>query len=126
MSDGKSCPVCEKPMTSKVVQDVEIDVCQDCNGVWLDGGELKRLSGLDAQAGRIMTCSNCNSVMQTKTVTNVEIDICPKCDGIWLDQGELEKIAGVDPKTGKLTEWGVVLNILNEGGHIKIKTDKKE
>lgn len=118
MSDEKPCPVCGKPLSSKTVQEVEINFCQDCRGVWLDEGKLKRLSGMDAQAGRIMKCSNCSAAMQTKTVSEVEIDICPKCSGIWLDSGELEKIAGVDPETGKLTEWGVILKMLNEGDQI--------
>jgi Zn-finger nucleic acid-binding protein len=126
MSDEKPCPVCGKPLTSKTVQEVEIELCQDCHGVWLDEGKLKRLSGLDAQIGRVMKCSNCSTAMQTKTVTDVEIDICPKCSGIWLDSGELEKIAGIDPETGELTEWGVVLSLLNEGDMLKDVSDEKK
>ena len=30
-------------MELEYAEDVEIDVCPDCHGAWLDGGELERL-----------------------------------------------------------------------------------
>ncbi|RJE90845.1 hypothetical protein D3P07_01780 [Paenibacillus sp. 1011MAR3C5] len=38
------CPVCDDVRMREVVKDdVEIDVCPECKGVWLDRGELEKL-----------------------------------------------------------------------------------
>ncbi len=37
------CPRCGGLMDLEYAEDVEIDVCLNCNGAWLDGGELERL-----------------------------------------------------------------------------------
>ncbi len=37
------CPLCNVPMREVERRGVRIDVCPECRGVWLDGGELDRL-----------------------------------------------------------------------------------
>jgi Zn-finger nucleic acid-binding protein len=37
------CPRCGGLMDLEYAEDVEIDVCLDCHGAWLDYGELERL-----------------------------------------------------------------------------------
>lgn len=37
------CPLCNVPMRDVNRRGVEIDVCPECRGVWLDGGELDKL-----------------------------------------------------------------------------------
>lgn len=37
------CPRCSGLMDIEKADDVEVDVCLDCRGVWLDSGELKDL-----------------------------------------------------------------------------------
>jgi Zn-finger nucleic acid-binding protein len=37
------CPECEIAMESKAYEDVLIDVCPSCRGVWLDRGELQKI-----------------------------------------------------------------------------------
>ena len=41
----RSCPACKVPMTKFKYSgtDVEVDLCEQCRGVWLDLGELGRL-----------------------------------------------------------------------------------
>ncbi|MBI1237825.1 MAG: hypothetical protein GC199_00625 [Alphaproteobacteria bacterium] len=39
------CPNCNGSMTSVERQDVQIDMCPSCRGVWLDRGELEKLLG---------------------------------------------------------------------------------
>jgi Zn-finger nucleic acid-binding protein len=95
------CIICDADMLLRYVKGVEIDYCTHCGGVWLDGGELEKLSGLDPSAGRTLACSNCHTLMSTKTVNKVEIDFCPGCGGVWLDRGELEKLSYHDPNTGQ-------------------------
>ena len=38
-----SCPECEMPMKVTTYDDVLIDVCPSCRGVWLDRGELQKI-----------------------------------------------------------------------------------
>jgi Zn-finger nucleic acid-binding protein len=88
-------------MTPKKVNDIEIDYCDQCRGVWLNGGELESLTGLNPKSSRIMVCSDCEAPMGLKRIRDVEIDFCPECDAVWLDAGELEKLSGIDPETGE-------------------------
>lgn len=39
-----ACPRCKGAMGEVALLDVPIDVCGDCSGVWLDGGEYESLS----------------------------------------------------------------------------------
>lgn len=38
-----NCPVCAIPLTMSTRQNVEIDYCPQCRGVWLDRGELDKI-----------------------------------------------------------------------------------
>ncbi|MGA1819464.1 MAG: zf-TFIIB domain-containing protein [Thermoplasmatota archaeon] len=37
------CPVCDKKMVTKEVYDVYVDLCEDCNGIWMDAGETEKV-----------------------------------------------------------------------------------
>ena len=37
------CPLCHIPLQMSVRQEVEIDYCPQCRGVWLDRGELDKI-----------------------------------------------------------------------------------
>ncbi|MFZ5823653.1 MAG: zf-TFIIB domain-containing protein, partial [Bacillota bacterium] len=37
------CPMCNVAMREVDRRGVRIDVCPECRGVWLDGGELEKL-----------------------------------------------------------------------------------
>ena len=43
------CPVCAVPLTMSERQNVEIDYCPQCRGVWLDRGELEKLMSLERE-----------------------------------------------------------------------------
>nr|CBH37461.1 hypothetical membrane protein, PAS fold family [uncultured archaeon] len=45
------CPRCGGVMGLEYAENVEIDVCPDCHGAWLDYGELERLKELTEAAG---------------------------------------------------------------------------
>jgi len=89
-------------MIYKDLKNVEIDVCPGCGGTWLDGGELKEITGFDIAAGRLLTCYKCDITLQTKMLRGVEIDICPQCSSIWLDGGELKQLSGLDFGAGRI------------------------
>ncbi len=44
-----NCPVCDARLRPIEKHNVEIDICPDCKGVWLDRGELERI--IEAVAG---------------------------------------------------------------------------
>ncbi len=43
------CPVCKVDMERKLLKfsQVEIDMCPNCNGIFLDKGELEEITGFD-------------------------------------------------------------------------------
>lgn len=42
------CPKCDGTLVEISFEDVQIDRCNKCQGVWLDAGELERLTGQEA------------------------------------------------------------------------------
>lgn len=101
------CPVCSEPMITLELEDVEIDYCQGCEGIWLDAGELELLLGGSEQAQNFVKsftkasestekkrrCPICLKKMEKVFAgEDVLIDRCRKGDGLWLDGGELRQI----------------------------------
>ena len=103
------CPVCENPMVVLELDQIEIDHCLHCGGIWLDAGELELLLDTDEDRERLKSflieddsvkekkypCPICNKKM-TKVFVGEEkkilIDKCIKNHGLWLDKGELEDV----------------------------------
>jgi Zn-finger nucleic acid-binding protein len=107
------CPVDKIPAIVVEYNDIELDYCTQCRGVWFDTGELELLlasaglGGHEAFLESVLSsaaadvgekkrrCPICNLKMkkayidrQDKTV----VDICPDGHGIWFDGGELERL----------------------------------
>ncbi len=97
-------------MITLELEDVEIDYCTDCGGIWLDAGELELLLDapekakdlldsfrIDSECNeRIRKCPICDKKMQKVIVgpskPAVLIDKCRRGDGLWFDRGELHDI----------------------------------
>ena len=97
-------------MITLELEDVEIDYCTDCGGIWLDAGELELLLGepqkakqllrsfkIESQSDeRIRPCPTCDKKMQKIKVGSsapvLLIDKCRRGDGLWFDRGELHDI----------------------------------
>jgi hypothetical protein len=45
------CPRCGGELKEQHVEDVKIDECRDCHGVWLDPGELDQLRRVNKARG---------------------------------------------------------------------------
>ena len=92
---------------------VEIDHCLECEGIWLDSGELEILlegtEGKDAllksfhpardNKERLRKCPICLKPMRKIFVVEnqkVVIDQCSKLHGLWFDRGELEQVFSLD------------------------------
>jgi len=104
------CPVCKNAMITLELEDVEIDYCTDCGGIWLDAGELEMLLDDRQHAEKLLKsfkidanstekprkCPICLKKMQKIIVGQAEpillIDRCRKGDGLWFDKGELQDI----------------------------------
>jgi Zn-finger nucleic acid-binding protein len=99
-------------MITLELEEVEIDYCTDCNGIWLDAGELELLLGEPEKARQLLdsfkvdfncsekprNCPICDKKMQKTIVGSSEpvllIDKCGRGDGLWFDRGELKDIIG--------------------------------
>jgi Zn-finger nucleic acid-binding protein len=44
-----TCPRCSNELRAQRREGVEIDVCRQCGGIWLDRGELDRLTQAENQ-----------------------------------------------------------------------------
>ncbi|MHC4579824.1 MAG: zf-TFIIB domain-containing protein [Planctomycetota bacterium] len=104
------CPVCKNAMITLELEDVEIDHCLDCGGIWLDAGELELLLD-EPEKARVLLgsfrvdsrsqeakrkCPICDKKMQKVIVGDSQpsllIDKCRRGDGLWFDEGELHDI----------------------------------
>ncbi len=121
------CPVCREPMIVLELDEVEIDHCISCRGIWLDAGELELLLGDSAEKDNLLSsfeedkhtkekgrkCPICLKRMVKvlcRADTNVLIDKCRRNDGLWFDEGELEDII----KTGGFDKDNKVLGLLED------------
>jgi hypothetical protein len=50
-ASASKCPRCGGDLKEQHVDDVKIDECQDCHGVWLDPGELEQLRRVNRARG---------------------------------------------------------------------------
>lgn len=122
------CPVCENAMITLELCEVEIDYCTDCQGIWLDSGELEILLGdmgrgksllesfatVEKHSEVLKGCPICDKKMQKVSVgvgpLPVLIDKCKRGDGIWFDKHELLDIL----KSATLDKDNKILGLLSE------------
>ena len=103
------CPHCKSLMVVLELNQVEIDYCPECSGIWLDTGEMELLledpekKNLLLVAFRIEThstekrlrCPICRRKMQKALAgldSDILIDKCQRDHGLWFDRGELQQI----------------------------------
>jgi len=121
------CPVCKEAMVVLELDEVEIDHCLECGGIWLDQGELelllesseekdKLLASFkeDKESGEeLLKCPICLKKMK-KILSNGEkkilIDSCKNNDGLWFDKGELYQMI----ESVSLDKNNRILNLLRE------------
>ena len=122
------CPRCSTPLRELDLGEfggehpaVVIDLCPECEGVWLDKGELDQrdesvwtdaealdfeVVTTDAPPADCPKCSETLSSIAPSEVHGLVIDRCPNCLGFWLDSGELEWVQALaaDLDSDKLHE----------------------
>ena len=66
------CPNCGGLMDIEDAGDVRVDVCLDCEGVWLDAGELERLAAADPAEFRKFTPQKIEELLKAKEIRREE------------------------------------------------------
>ena len=103
---GVPCPACIKAMQFMQIDNLQIDTCFDCGGLWLDRGETEVLlrrsdlpysllnppardpkSAVVAPGERV--CGRCEVKLQLAPIEGITAEGCPSCGGLWLERGRL-------------------------------------
>jgi len=107
-----NCPICKKKLQTILFNNVEVDYCNDCLGLWFEKDELrwakdnkdKDLRWLDVDlwkdqknfkvAKGIRLCPECRMPLYEIHYgdSQVIVDFCRLCGGLWLDRAEFKKI----------------------------------
>lgn len=109
------CPRDRAPLVEREHEipgfNVFADHCPQCEGIFLDKGELLRLTGkknindlittyLGVDAGSRLLCPGCGGLMDDEHFADesgaITIDVCLSCKGVWLDPTELDAMATLD------------------------------
>jgi Zn-finger nucleic acid-binding protein len=118
------CPVCRVPLIVVERDEIEVDYCIACHGLWFDEGEIEILaekSGVtidlafldrqepSASSERYLRCPRCRKKMSKidlhRESDPLIIDACPARHGIWFDQGEVGSlIRAAAPVDGRGTD----------------------
>ncbi len=121
------CPVCDELMIVLELEEIEIDYCTECEGIWLDGGELdllleeasekeEVLSSFkvdDSSSEEKINCPICLKKMEKVLVgseSKILLDRCKNKHGLWFNKGELFEVV----KLGSLDEENKILTLLKE------------
>jgi membrane associated rhomboid family serine protease/DNA-directed RNA polymerase subunit M/transcription elongation factor TFIIS len=105
------CPKCNSSiLLAAGYQNNEVDVCQQCGGIWFEKNELNSvLSSVnetddeidfkstlgDAIGTSAINCPACASALDKYHLLkdyHVEVDLCHRCEGTWIDHEELEQV----------------------------------
>ncbi|MFH1403067.1 MAG: zf-TFIIB domain-containing protein [Candidatus Altiarchaeota archaeon] len=93
------CPKDGSIMVEKHVGKTRLDFCSGCNGIWMDWGELGKISGntvtehelkYRGKSGR--RCPKCGRQMNKADIHSVIVEEC-RC-GLFFDAGEAEDVIG--------------------------------
>lgn len=100
------CPIDHKPLLKLVIDNITIDYCRECCGIWLDSGELESLLDKRIECSEMVEkialnekqdrsskeCPACEKGLNKVDKEGIKVDICPSCRGVWLDGGEFALI----------------------------------
>ena len=110
-----------------VVAGVEIDRCEGCGGLWLDGGEIKELAqkpadalsevqAIDNESASVnptnpglspevldKPCPACGGKLTHAVFASTGVEHCNGCQGLFLDRGELQKAMALVDTTAATT-----------------------
>jgi uncharacterized protein len=115
-----NCLRCHAKMRKVVKDQILIDQCPECGGMWLDSGELEMMEkGASLEKAEIMQQARRELLRDAERVASVvgfcpacekeklhpvkkrgiELDVCRHCGGMFFDEGELEPMLEGEEKT---------------------------
>jgi Zn-finger nucleic acid-binding protein len=129
------CPVCKEPLVVLELEQIEVDYCMNCEGIWLDAGELELLLETEEERTRLINmfkeaapekeksynCPICRKQMKKFEIGEkgkVVVDKCKKNHGIWFDKGELKKVV----EFGSENKQNKIINLLTQMFETKISS----
>ena len=103
------CPRCDVAIKEVILDDIVLDQCEECGGIWFDFAELDRVLNRDIMQARkvlpkrpknedmsveVLPCSRCSDKIIRMHTPNRKIVYygCLTCYGRWLDGNELKRI----------------------------------
>jgi Zn-finger nucleic acid-binding protein len=131
------CPACSEPMIVVEHNQIELDYCTNCQGVWFDSEELDlllesmNLESLNLFLNNIINfpaakslekkrrCPICNQKMKKTTIgqqPEILIDVCQEGHGLWFDSGEVGQLITqlLDKPSDATDSQGRVITFLGE------------
>jgi len=104
------CPKCNGQMEPVAMENVTVERCAGCQGIWVDAGEVAALREIrgseaidtgDARSGKKMNainninCPRCQKPMKQMVDVDqhhIQFEACTECKGIYLDAGEFKDL----------------------------------
>ncbi len=105
-----NCPKCNEVamIVYETPSKVELDICPNCRGIWLDEGEMLNFitdanqqmaalnKGIGAGTQTSLSCTKCDGGPLVKGnlagFKELELEFCPDCRGFFLDEGEMGRL----------------------------------
>jgi Zn-finger nucleic acid-binding protein len=121
------CPSCSNPMIILEFEEVETDFCPNCEGIWLDSGELElfledssdktellnSFSKTTKSREKKIKCPICNKKMDKTLVSDdkdIVLDECKNGHGLWFDKGEILEVI----KEGSVNKSNKIIKVLED------------
>lgn len=116
-------------------ENVQVDSCSTCRGMWLDAGELEAIQeateqnhsdvlikGEDAHAPPVaprdpIACPVCGVTMEAREYaycSGVVVDTCVEGCGLWLDEGEIQALERFFERAQRPGLWSTLTTLLDE------------
>lgn len=118
-----NCPNCKDILIVLELDEVEIDFCTSCNGIWLDSGELELLvedndksdfkkifiphNGINEKLKKCPRCKKKMNKVEVGEKEKIVLDECKKGHGFWFDADELQSVIN------KVSKENGIINLLN-------------
>lgn len=110
---ARICPDDRTALEQKTIHGIQVDVCPQCGGIWLDKGEMYRvrelqkneLKDFDTTAFNHLparksepSCPVCSQLLHPFRYmnSNIELETCPNLCGLWVPEAELDKVIALD------------------------------
>ena len=110
-----NCPKCRSEMEHHCIENVVLDHCSECDGLWAERDELAKLIGSEGNLRSTfgvrddtgLTCpKGCNETLRETPYSNLDeglkLDLCDVCGGVFMDSGELEQIIKLNERIREL------------------------